>query len=400
MESAFKIKAPTKRIPRLALLLMLMPAAGLFGQAPDYRPPPPPTQGKTVEMRLRYLLKPDVNFAGFGTVPFRTDYESVNNPVLGTERSIVYDDGVLSQDYIRTTLVEGGDPFQDIVASDNTNATSAFSYVSEDQVSADDPSALIFHRYASEASADKVLEGSTSGSMGWELNYTQYINRKRNIGVQVGFSFNGFDSRFEDQIAADLYVEEFIHRMEDGLVPNLPDPVEDADGNTTQPPYIGDKVRAEGETADLLKWLADEKNQELIADGATVDAEADLRSSIYNFRAGSTYSMNLGKSFALQLGAGVSAVYFSGRFSAYEILNNPGGGENPSRSLTTTEDAEWQVGGYVDASAHYSLTDRVSFFSGMQVQSGSNYKQANEEREANVDFNSQVYVHAGFGIKF
>lgn len=356
----------------------------------------------TVELRLRYLLKPDINFSGFGSVPFLSSYETVNNPVLGTEREIFYDDGQLSQDYIRTTLVEGGDPFQDLVISGNKDGTSAFSYDSADQVSPDEPDALIFHRYASQASDDRVLEGATNGSMGWEVNYTQYINRKRNLGVQVGFSFNGFDSRFNDSIAADLYVREYKHRMLDGAdVPDLPDPIIDDEGNVTgQDPYIGDKVRAEGEPTDLLAWIAESESETLLTEGATVDARADLRSSVYNFRAGSTYALSFGNSFALQFGAGLSAVYFSGRFSAYEILNNPGGGVNPSRGLSTTQDAEWQVGGYIDAGAYYNLTDRVSFFSGMQVQSGSTYTQANEEREANVDFNSQVYVHAGFGIKF
>jgi hypothetical protein len=114
--------------------------------------------------------------------------------------------------------------------------------------------------------------------------------------------------------------------------------------------------------------------------------------------------MSLGKSFAMQFGLGVSAIYFDGQFSAYEVLQNPvegeGEGINPSRGLTTTEDSEWQVGGYVDASAYYYFSERVSLFSGMQVQSGSTYSQQNEEREVSVDFSSQIYVHAGVGIRF
>ena len=58
------------------------------------------------------------------------------------------------------------------------------------------------------------------------------------------------------------------------------------------------------------------------------------------------------------------------------------------------------MGGYVDATANYFLTERINLFSGMQVQSGSSYSQLNEEREATVDFSSQIYVHAGLGIRF
>jgi len=217
----------------------------------------------------------------------------------------------------------------------------------------------------------------------------------------VGFSFNGFDSRFNDSISADLYVQEFRHNMADGSeVPPLPDPVENSDGSITQDPYVGDQLQPIEGSTDLLDWLVSEESDELIMDGATVSAQADLRSSVYSFRAGPTYNLAMGNAFGLNLGAGVSAIYFNGRFSAYEILLDSGAEIDPSRSLTTTEDSEWQVGGYVDASAYYNMTDRVSVFSGLQFQSGSTYNQENEERQASVDFSSQVYVHAGLGIKF
>jgi hypothetical protein len=372
----------------------------LFAQSPQYVPPPPPTKHMTLEIRARYLFQPDVTFQGLGTIPFRDSFRTENNLILGTERSITYDDGFLSQDYIESSLVGGTGEGSQSVPSPNSEATAYFGYVDASQVSPDDPGALIFHRYASAGSPDEELSGSSNGSVGWEINYTKYINRRRNLGIQVGFSFNGFDSRFNESISADLYVQEFRHEMAGGAeVPELPT-IEDAEGNVTTQPYEGDVIREDVESGDLLTWIASEESEELIADGATVDTQADLRTSMYNFRAGPTYNLSLGNAFALQLGAGVSAIYFSGQFSAYEILQNPGGGENPSRALTTTDSAEWQVAGYLDASAHYLFTERVSLFSGMQLQTGSNYSQENDNRHANVDLSSQVFVHAGFGIKF
>jgi hypothetical protein len=153
-------------------------------------------------------------------------------------------------------------------------------------------------------------------------------------------------------------------------------------------------------SGDLLEWAVSEETAELIAGGATVDTKADLRSSLYNFRAGPTYNVGFGERFGMQVGAGLSAIYFSGVFSAYEALQNPAGGLGPSRDLVTTSDAEWQVGGYLDASAKYNFTDRINLFSGMQVQSGSTYSQRNEDRQADVDFSAQIYVHAGLGIRF
>jgi hypothetical protein len=346
-------------------------------------------------------MPPDIEFGNFGTIPFADVYESENNLFTGQERLIAYDDGELRQDYITTTLIEGGVENGDVVPSPNTDATSAFVYEDSTQVDPDDPSMLLFHRYASATPTEFILEGSASGAMGWELNYTKYINRTRNLGIQVGFSFTGFDSRFNDTIDADLYVQEFKHRMADGdVVPDLPDPIENEDGTITQDPYVGDQIRDEVDSGNLLEWLAVEETEELIPAGATVDSRADLRSSVYNLRAGPTYSLGVGQRFSFNLGAGLTALYFSGRFSAYEILMIDPDGVNPSRALSTTEEAEWQVGGYVDANAYYHLNERINVFSGMQVQSGSTYTQMNEEREATVDFSSQIYVHAGLGIRF
>ena len=398
----FKNNSTRAVLALLAIGLLILPTIA-SAQAPRYTPPPPPTKHVVFEMRLRYLIQPDIEFANFGSVPFLDSYELSNNIFTGSERVISYDDGELRQDYIRTTLIDGGGTNSELAPSSNSAATSNFAYEDPGQLDPADPSALLYHRYASAAPPDVVIDGGGSGSMGWELNYTKYINPKRNIGIQVGFSFNGFDSRFNDTIDADLYVQEFRHQMADGAnVPDLPDPIENDDGTTTQAPYVGDRFRETVESGDLLEWLAVEETEELIPAGATVDSRADLRSSVYNIRAGPTYAVAFGQNFSFNLGAGVTALYFSGRFSAYEILmiNSEDGGVNPSRGLSTTENAEWQVGGYVDANAYYYLTERINLFSGMQVQSGSTYTQQNEEREANVDFSSQVYVHAGLGIRF
>jgi len=369
-----------------------------IAQAPKYVPPPPPTKHAKLELRLRFMIQPDIQFTGLGNVPFRDDYESAGNLIEGTLRSIEYDDGYLAQDFVSADLIEGG--ISQTIPSDNTSATSNFGYINPEQVDRDvDPSALIFHRYAASADPEAEFEGGGSGSIGWELNYTKFINRRRNLGVQVGFSYNGFDSRYHGSIESDLHTQTFVHTMADGEVPELVE-VDDGEGNITYEPYVGNPVILEGQDEPLLNWEGTERPEDVLEGGAVVDSQADLRSNIFNFRAGTTYALNLGKSFSFQLGAGVSALYVDGHFRAFDELTNTSALTNPIRAMTTTDDAEWQVGGYVDASAYYNFTERVSLFSGLQVQSGSEYSQQNEERTATVDFSSQVYVHAGVGIKF
>ncbi len=389
----------------LAAVFLLGTGGFLFAQAPDYRPPPPPKNNTSLELRMRFLFSPDVEFRGLGTVPLSTDNVSANNPLLGTEREIRYDDGDLRQDYISSDLVAGGEAAEGRIPSPNDEATSNFIYFSPQQLDPEDPSALLFHRYAAVGNADQTLSAESDSSLGWEINYTKYLKWNRNLGIQVGFSFNGFDSRFNDKVGADLFVQEFRHRMAgDADVPDLPGSGENAAGSDRQEPFVGTETREEVEATNLLEWAATQETEELIPEGAVVDTEADLRSSIYSLRAGPVYSLSpeegFARKFALRVGAGVSALYYSGEFATYQILENPTGGPNPSQGLTSTSEAAWQLAGYLDASAEYQFTQRVSIFSGMQLQSGSDYEQENRQSEANVDFQSQVYVHAGFGIRF
>jgi len=64
-------------------------------------------------------------------------------------------------------------------------------------------------------------------------------------------------------------------------------------------------VREETEVTDLLEWVASSQTEELLEGGATVTTRTNLRSTMYNFRAGPTYGMAVGKRFGLQVGAGL-----------------------------------------------------------------------------------------------
>ena len=106
-------------LPLFALGMLFLPGLSL-AQAPKYVPPPPPTKHVSLELRLRYLISPDIQFSNLGTIPFRDSYESPNNIFTGQERLISYDDGELRQDYISATLIEGGISGGDVTPSPNT----------------------------------------------------------------------------------------------------------------------------------------------------------------------------------------------------------------------------------------------------------------------------------------
>jgi hypothetical protein len=363
-------------------------------QEPVYVRPPVPPKSSVLDLRLRYLFRPDVSFQGLGNVPFAESFSSPGNILTGSQRSIFYHDGAILQDYQQLTTAGGT-----LLTPTQDGLTANFSYSYPEQRV--DENTLAYHRYAASADPDMLFDARSSGSMGWELNYTRYFDNKRTLGLQVGFSFNGFDSRYNDTITGTLHIEEYLHKMQPGqTAPHLPPPVLDDQGMVVeQPEYTGNAVRT-GDGQPLIEWGADGPNSSDVVDGATITTEADLRAAIYAFRAGPTYYLNLGRKFHMNLGAGVSAIYFSGQFSALETLDVPGGVSAIARTRTMTDDADFQFGGYLDASAGYRFTDRVSLFSGMQYQGGSGYNQRNDERSVNVDFSTQIYLHAGLGIRF
>lgn len=386
------------------LSLLILPLAELSAQAPRYTRPDPPSQNTIFEVRARFMLTPSVQFSGFGNIDYQQDRITSDNIALGTERGIVYDDGFIRQDYISTELVsdDGG---SEIVASGNTTATSFFGYSDPSQVDAAQPDVLNFHLYKS-TGTDVAYEAEVENGAGWELAYTRFLSDRRRLGWQIGFGFNGFDSTFNDSVTADLYIQQFSHQMAGGVnVPDLPtEETEDSEGNTVVETnvFVGDRVREDQDSGDLLEWAAQvvEGEETVELEGATVDSQARLRSTVYSFRAGPTYSLNLGSRFNFNLGAGVSAIYYSGNYSVFEQLQNPTGELDPARTLTAVQDDQWQVAPYVDASASYWLSRRVSIFSGVQYQGAESLEQSNEERHAAVDFKSQVFVHAGFGVRF
>ncbi len=340
------------------------------------------------------MFAPDVSFQGLGNIPYRENHALPGDPLTGSERQINYDNGYIRQDYYAIDT-EGGTVR--VPTSDNTSGN--FAYISEDQVR-DGGNKIAYHLLGSQANTDLQYEGDASGSMGWELSYTRYINRSRTLGLQIAFSFNGFDSSYNDLITADKLTREFIHNFQPGQqAPALPPATEGSDGSTSQPPYQGPQIRPDtGGTR--IGFNPSEINDSVEADAAQVRSQMELRSSIYTFRMGPSYRLTIGQRINFNVGAGISAIYYDGKFAANEVLENADGGAMAQRTRTVDDDSAFQFGGYFDANAAYFLNQRVNIFSGVQYQGGSDYNQRNAEREVNVDFRSQIYLHTGIGVRF
>lgn len=378
-----------------AIWLGLMPAI-VDAQAPAYRRPPPPTQDAVFDIRARYMFSPDVSFTGLGNMPPRADHALPNDPISGNNRSIRYENGEIRQDY---TVIET--PGADSVAvPTNDGYTGNFVYTSEDQLR-NGGTALAFERLSAVGDPSREYIGNANSSMGWEMSYIRYLDRSRNLGFQIAFGFNGFDSTYNSLVTSDLVVQEFIHRFRDGqTAPDLPTSGE-GDEQTTNP-YEGEIIRPGDGSGTQISFDPDDPNPTptVIEDGARIRALMELRSGIYTFRAGPTYKLSIGQRINLNFGAGLSAIYYTGQFAALEQLENDDGDLLATRPRGVTEESTTIFGPYLDASASYYFNQRVSIFSGLQYQGGSEYRQSAGEREVRVDIRNQMYLQTGLGIRF
>jgi len=410
----YHLSARSKTV--LAGLLAVASTTVTWAQAGDptliYRRPDPPALKSEVKITTRWMMAPDVTFSGLGSVtgPSIEDRTTDGTSVIdGTERLIRYDDGQVGQDYEAIELIAGSGQTSFIPIQDG--ATSRFGLTSNDQLIYGDGGAVTgvaYHTYSSAADPDVVYGASASSGASWEIAYARYFGAKRNLGFEVGFAFSGFDADFSEQITADLIEQEFVHDVVSGEI-DLLTPVTDADGapvldEYNQPSYtpvVGDRVREDGEPLIDLNPNPDLGSDPVtIEDGALVEQNVDLRSAFYVFRAGTTYELDLSARWAVNLGLGVTATYVDTDFTVEEVLIGPSGASNISTGRLLASDSEWIMGGYVDASASYQFSERVSFFSGLQYLAADDFQSANEQRTADVEFKSQVHVQAGFGIKF
>ncbi len=382
------------------LLALLACAAGLgaqeLGTPVRFERPPPPPKKNEFGISARYLLAPDVSVSGLGAVGYRDD-ENIEetNLVTEVERRTRYDDGSLHQDYERRVII-APDGMGDVPTTDSS--TAAFIFKRGDQYESHDGGEVRFHRYAS-APADATFahEAGASSSLGWELRYRRFLDQRGRLAFMVGVGFNGFDTNFNESLPADLKIKEYVHKLAHG---SISDPKDD---------YSGNRVRGESPT---LEWTPVDPNpsEEPRPGEATVDADVRFRSTVVSLRMGPTYDLHLFDRFSLNLGAGLSAIAYSSRFAVRETLNMNSNSEkstddlvirNPVREQTITSEQDYMYGGYVDVGASYQLNNRMRVFSSVQYQGATgNYSHENQDRTIEVDFDTQIYVNAGLGIRF
>ncbi|MDP0500142.1 MAG: hypothetical protein Q7P63_08565 [Verrucomicrobiota bacterium JB022] len=377
-------------------------AAPLFAQDPNYfrLPQAKPSLGQ-LEIGHSYMLAPDVNFGGLGNIAVPTIYEEENGgarPSQGDLDPGRYDkfaDGHVGQDYIVKTV--DGFSYRE---RPKDGKTGYFGYKEDRQVdpSLENQDNLALHNFGSVAS-DASYKGDGSSGMGFDLNYKRFLSEKKGLGWTAGFNFSGFDSDFNDSVDAGLRGTKYLYELTGDDLAALPD----NDAKDGKKPYNGDDIRDDKDKTfvslnpDLISGMTPDQLDDYTH---TVDGDIRFRSSMFSFRLGPTYNLDLTKRISLNFAAGVSSTYYSGTLDAIEFLNIEGLGQVGTTGLTKERNSDVLFGGYVETKAAYQLNERVNFYSGVQYQSSGNFNMAVDDYNVDVDLGSQMYVKTGFGVAF
>jgi len=422
---------------RTLIILHLLVLAGivtsLSGQAtkaaPAYIRPPVPKELGEFSISLRYTPAPSIRFGNLGNIDiqdpiFRDLFQPpINDPEgrTASEKVAIFNDGFVIAGYTDSPNNPNTGTATGYFVYLGDSSTTGVSNVSADRTK------LLLHQYGTTGGAGIFYEADVSDNMGWEIAYTRFLSEKRKFGIDFGFSFDGFNTSYDDTVQRNLLSQEWLYQASGGKrIPYNFQIKKNADGSIKYIaiiPSANTTINGDGAVVDVDPIGGTEQDPEVVT-GGIVDVKETLlfRSAMYNFRVGPTYRLKLGDSFALSLGIGLMVRYLDVEFASTEQLvihdqsglydevtigkiesvaddYDPEGEGKVINRKTLTQEGSWVVGAYVDASARYLFTDRMSLFSGLQYQTGSTYSQTAGSAKVDMDLDL-ISIKTGFGIKF
>lgn len=253
--------------------------------------------------------------------------------------------------------------------------------------------------YSGRALEAGISNEESGMGLGNEFQYIRYFGQGRRFGILIAFGYSGMDAIGTGEYSAELQRTDYLFPTSDNL--------SEAPGNPGL--FTGTFQRPRIPTPqNPLILISTEPSlsipQDAISEGVTASGNWEMKAGIYTLRLGGIYNLRLGRRFEAQFGIGVSGLLMSTNFSSTETINAPegsllDGARSPSVFLENTSE-DMSVGGWVDASARYLISNRVNAFAGFQYQTGDDYTHSAEDRTLDLKTDSLMSVKAGFGFSF
>ncbi len=254
-------------------------------------------------------------------------------------------------------------------------------------------------RYRSTAT-DEIFNESPDSKLGWEIAYQyEWGSRKSKLrwGIVTGVALNDMDFNTTQTINGEMYIQTAQITFTNPSISYV-------SGET----YYGS---ADGPMISLQDNLVMDLSQESLVyqdvwQGDPVLIASDVTSRVNmdgilaNLRIGPTVNYAMNDRLHLQGGIGVSYTYFSYNVSVWESLNNT----LLNSSYTEYDDqtqGQWLPGYYIESALYYSINERTSLFSSLQIQGLDNPGTGSvEDVQYDVDLNGTYSISVGLNMAF
>lgn len=399
-----------------APLILLLPAATVFGQAPVPLQFAVRESVWTVTGGLRAGSGGgDVKFGNLGIVPA----SSTLDPLGETSAGRLYDNGVVITDGPRLNERAGGVADGEVISTPggrytvtSTNSegvttvvgdylsytpgqTRSWSYADASQVTDDGRIAMSQFSATSEgasAEADGDAAGGVELGLGRRLGK---IGNRFEWGVSGMIGLTDINSKARGRINSTLRTVTDYYSLLGATAPTAPyagptfEDLNDAEGNL---------ISAGGlETTTPLGDTPLERVETALAGGAEIDGFWQIKGAYYLIRVGPHLRTRLGNRMALYASAGFAGAYVGTTYRVEEVLNV---GNVQVRAEEERDQSEFISGVYGELSVEFWLTNRTGLFAGATYHSLGTYEQAINGRTANIDLGKGAGFRIGLVTRF
>ena len=346
---------------------------------------------------MRYISGVKAKFSGNGYIGAPEDLPNATAANI----SRTYHDGAVQPDQ-RSITVNNGDGTASSVAVAPDGKTNQWSYDSALQVTADDY--MQFNIYGAQTLDSGSHNKSGKGTLGMELSTARDMG---NLGKHFSWRLFCGMSINDIQAAAAMNTPSKVTTITDTYdlygqtPPTAPNsgtaggsaPLTDANGNPVLD-TTGNPITVPTNTQTLLSNApVGTRSVTTYADSVSVTNDFKLHGAYAYFRGGPMLVYSPTERLHLNLSAGPALIYAGSSFQATEIFVPPTGPQIIDY-LTSTE-SKVVLGGFLDATLQYDLTDRTGFYLGAFFQDGGSYVQSVTGKGGSAVLNSLQVTGGG-----
>lgn len=302
----------------------------------------------------------------------------------------------------QVTRAEEGGPLTDVVVGEGLSYNAAYARTWGVSSAGQIDGTLVRMSNYSTVSEGGSFEKKEGMNAGIELSLSRVmgkVGRRFEWSLEAGLALNPVNAKTGGTVRSTLSVYSDYFRLAGPVADGVTGGPKFADFDTTKE---GDDQSLEttvpiGATPDTTVPGAGQT--ELIAGGANVMGNWQVKGAYFLVRVGPQLRTQLTERFGISAGLGLAGAFSGTRYSVYESVQVPDLTDPVVEERSDAQSA-FLGGFYADLNVDWAANERTGLFAGVNMQSLGGYDQEVGGRTAKIDFGSAVGVRGGLSFKF